>query len=66
MPDCPSSGQSGTGMKRNADDGSGPVESGAGKGEKETRFDTGMFRYRTEMMGADAQLCFLPTGIGER
>jgi hypothetical protein len=63
MPDCPSSGQSGTGMKRM------PMTEAvqcSPAPEKETRFGTGMFRYRTEMMDADAQLCFLPTGIGER
>jgi hypothetical protein len=44
MPDCTASGQSGTGMNKNADAGSCPVP------EKGIQSGTGMLRYRTEML----------------
>jgi hypothetical protein len=46
MPDCPASGQSGTGMEKNADARTSPERDPVRKG---TQSDTGMLRSRIEM-----------------
>ncbi len=60
MPDCPASGQSGTGMNKDANAGTSPVP------DKGNHSGTGILRYRTEMsdvgnigLDAGAQLCLL-------